>query len=131
MCGCHWLARILEKAKLKKNGLLPEDYQRSFCQPNRVDGYFLSFFSIDEEELLNVCEATREEIQIWFTSHKGVSSQKIEKWNNLSENFGKAGFPMHERLPVALSTIYKNVSHLAPQTVFQVLEADEKAEEDL
>jgi len=113
---------------LYSTGLLPDSYQKPFCHPAGVDGQFLSFFNISKEEILKICPLSDLDIQKWFLEQKNTSPERIEKWNLLSINLGKPGYPMSERFEVALSSSYKNIAHLNPKSVFEALEADERHE---
>ena len=44
----------------------------------------------------------------------------------MAVNLGRPGFPMADRFPVALASVYKHVDSRGLTTVFEVLEADEK-----
>lgn len=53
------------------------------------------------------------------------ANHQIDAWNHIAVNLGREGFPMAERLPIALSTTYKHLQGQPFATVFEVLEADE------
>lgn len=125
MAGCLWLPRIVAKARLAKRGELDPEYAARFCHPTGVDGQFTAFFRLTKENLLAVCDSTDAEIAAWFRSLESASDARIQEWNHLAMNFGRAGFPMAERLPIGLATTYKYLSDRKLETVFAVLEADE------
>jgi len=126
LAGCVWLPRILTKARLTKSGALEAEYASRFCHPTGVDGQFISFFRLTKEDLLEACGGTDEEVATWFTSRKAGSASRIQEWNHVATNLGRPGFPMAERLPVALATAYGHLKDRHLETVFEVLDADEE-----
>lgn len=124
LAGCIWLPRILAKARLLKSGDLPPDYAARFCHPGGVDGQFLGYFGLTREDMLAAAEWQDDKVVAWFQSRNGFES--IKAWNRIAVNLGRPGFPMAERLPVALATIYQHINPQGITTVFEVLEADEK-----
>jgi len=124
LAGCVWLPRILGKARHWHAGSLPADYAMVFCHPKGVDGLFLAHFGLSREHILAAATLSEADAGAWFSSR--CSPAQIAAWNLMAVNLGRPGFPMAERLPVALSTTYKNVNPKGLTTVFEVLEADEK-----
>lgn len=124
LAGCVWLPRILAKARLSKQGALPPDYAARFCHPTGVDGHFLSHFSLTREDILAAAELPESEVLAWLSSR--ARAEHIQEWNRIAVNLGRPGFPMAERLPIALATAYKHIDSRGMTTVFEVLEADEK-----
>ncbi len=124
-CNCNWFPRIICKARHFKAGTLPKEYLNPFCHPAGVDGQFLSFFELEKEQIIGICDQSDSAVQNWFLSLTQVSPHRIDQWNTLSLQLGKEGFPMHERFEKAITGTYKHVSDLNPTTVFEVLEADE------
>ncbi|GAA5129830.1 DUF5069 domain-containing protein [Luteolibacter yonseiensis] len=130
LVDCVWLPRILAKARLLAVDELPEEYASRFCHPSGVDGQFIAFFNLTRDELPAVCGRGDGEIGEWFLSSPERKS-RIQEWNRIAVNLGRAGFPMAERLPVALSTSYRHLADRKLETVFQVLEADEEGGPEL
>ena len=124
LAGCIWLPRILAKARMLKTGSLPPEYGARFCHPTGVDGCFLSHFGLTREEIVCLAELPDAEVAKRFTSR--TNPERIEQWNHIAVNLGRSGFPMAERLPVALATTYKHLDPRRISTVFEALEADEK-----
>ncbi len=124
LAGCVWLPRILAKARLFQAGELPPDYAANLCCPGRTDSFFMAHFGLSREEILAAAAWSDEKVSEWFLSRN--SAERIEQWNETAVNLGRQGYPLAERLPVGLATVYKNVAHLKPATIFEVLEADEK-----
>jgi len=124
LAGCGWLPRILARARLVKHGALPPEYEARFCHPTGVDGYFLSHFGLTREDVLGVTAFSDAEVTSWFLSR--TSPERIAEWNRIALNLGRPGFPMAERLPVALATTYKYLDPWGITTVFEALEADER-----
>jgi hypothetical protein len=127
LAGCMWLPRIIAKARLLAAGRLPPDYENRFCHPSGVDGQFLGFFGLSRDEVALLASRPDEEIARWFTSREPGRPEKIQEWNRLAVNLGRPGFPMADRMPVAMSTTYKHLAHLKYEAVFEVLEADERS----
>jgi hypothetical protein len=126
LAGCVWLARIVAKARLLRSGRLPPDYTSRFGHPGGVDGQFLAFFGLSKEQIVEAASRNDEEVVQWFTRFPAANEKRIEEWNHLAHNLGRPGFPMTDRLPVALSTTYVHLANKNFSTVFEVLEADEK-----
>ncbi len=126
LAGCVWLPRIITKARMLHRGELPQEYAVRFCDPNGVDGQFLSYFHLEKNDILFIAQLSDAAISEWFT--KRFSGTEIETWNHLAVNLGRSGFPMAERLSLGLASAYRNVSGLGLETVFDVLEADERGE---
>jgi hypothetical protein len=128
LAGCVWLPRIVAKARLLAEGALPGDYESRFCHASGVDGQFLAFFGLSRDNIVRSATLSDHEITLWFQSLPLAANGGIEKWNAIAVNLGRPGFPMAERLPIALPTTYKHLAHLKPETVFAALEADEKTD---
>lgn len=126
LAGCVWLPRILAKARLSASGGLPEDYASRFCNPSGVDGKFLAHFGLAREDVMRASGLPQGEAATWFWSLPAAADGGIERWNHVAVNLGRSGFPMAERLPVALATTYSHLRHLGLDTVFAVLEEDER-----
>lgn len=124
LAGCVWLPRLIFKARQFSAGALPPEFAARFCHSTGVDGQFLAFFGLTREEILTVCRRDDTAVAEWFLS-SGERSARIADWNHVAVNLGRAGFPMAERLPVALEVAYPHVAHRNLQTVFEVLEADD------
>lgn len=125
LADCVWLPRIITKARLLAAGSLPGDYVQRFCHASGVDGQFLRFFRLTPEDVTSASSLSDEEVAQWFLS-SAERKARIQDWNHVALNLGRMGFPMSERLPVALATTYKHLAHQKFETVFEVLEADEK-----
>ena len=124
LAGCVWLPRILAKARRLQAGTLPPDYANRFCHPGGVDGQFLSYFGLTREEIVKPAVLTDVEVAAWFLSR--YRPEFIQEWNRIAVNLGRPGFPLAERLPVALATSYQHVNPEGVTTIFEVLAADEK-----
>ena len=131
LADCLWLPRIVAKARCLQAGELPADYAERFCNPVAVDGHFLQFFGMTKEELLEATNRFQsdEVIATWFCARPGIDSKRIDEWNYLAENLGKAGFPMAERFTAALATIYSHFDPATVRSIFDLIETDEKIED--
>jgi hypothetical protein len=125
LADCIWLPRILAKARLLSVEQLPRDYETRFCHPSGVDGQFLAYFGLAREDMMLIAEKNDVEVEAWFRALPHVTPSRIAEWNHIAVNLGRPGFPMAERLPIALATTYKHLNGRSFQTVFEVLEADE------
>ncbi|MBC2605843.1 DUF5069 domain-containing protein [Pelagicoccus albus] len=127
--GIYHLGRFIDKAHLKNQGKLSEEYLASFCSPKGLDGLFIDFFKLDQEEFLeavaNSSDTARDqEIVSWVLSK--VSEEQIEEWNEFAFNLGRPGTPSRERFEQVLPVKYPNLPPDFPGTVFEAIEADEK-----
>ena len=120
-----WLPRIIAKARLIESGALPAEYAARFCHPTGVDAQFLAFFELEKEDVVRASRGTDEKVASWFGKLTAAGPSLIERWNELAQNLGRPGFPMAERLPIALATTYKHLEPSKFSSVFEVIEADE------
>jgi hypothetical protein len=90
-----------------------------------VDGQFLRHFELTKEQVLEVSKGGDAEVLTWFKALPAATPDSIARWNELALNLGRPGYPMAERLPIALRTTYSHLSDRSFQTVFEVLNADE------
>jgi hypothetical protein len=120
-----WLARIIAKARLLEKGLLPAEYAARFCHPTGVDAQFVNFFRITRDDILLASRGNDDQVASWFTRLTASRPLIVSKWNDLAENLGRPGFPIAERLPIALSTVYKHLDASTISSVFEAIEADE------
>ena len=78
--------RLLDKLRLKEQGLLPPDYNYAGCAVRDCfDGYFCRFFGIDASQLVARVRAgdSDEEILDWcFATFGRPGEEKIKFWNN-------------------------------------------------
>jgi hypothetical protein len=120
-----WLPRIVAKARLLESGALPAEYAARFCHPTGVDARFLNFFGLKKEDVLLASRGNDDHVCSWFGEITAQRPSIISEWNHLAENLGRPGFPIAERLPIALSTVYKHLDPSKISSVFAALEADE------
>lgn len=126
LADCMWLPRIVAKARLLASGDLPPDYAARFGHPGGVDGQFLAFFQLTADDITIAAPWPDVQVVAWFTALPQATPARIAEWNHVAENLGRAGFPMADRLPIALSTTYKHLAGAGLTSVFDVLEADER-----
>ena len=78
--------RLLDKLRLKEQGLLPPDYNYAGCPVHDcLDGYFCRFFGIDVPQLVARVRAggSDDEILNWcFVNFGQPDEEKIKVWNN-------------------------------------------------
>jgi gluconokinase len=90
--GVIFFARLLEKIRLKDQGLLPADYNVAGCGVwDCFDARFCRFFGVDENELIARTRAggTNEEILDWCFAQDGrPNEEKIEYWNSFISKRG-------------------------------------------
>jgi gluconokinase len=84
--GVIFFARLLDKLRLKEQGLLPDGYNYAGC-PVRdcFDGYFCRFFGVDAEQLVERVRhgGTDEEILDWCFERFGrPDEERILYWNS-------------------------------------------------
>jgi len=126
LANCVWLPRILAKARLLQRGELPPGYAERFCHPTGVDRLFLNHFHLQREDIVAAAGRTDEEVAAWFTARPAGRAESIAHWNDTALNLGRPGYPLAERLPIAKTTVYKNVDSTGMTTVFELLEADDR-----
>lgn len=120
-----WLPRIIAKARLIESGGLPPEYADRFCHPTGVDAQFLRFFELQKEDVLRASRGTDKQVAVWFGALTARRPSRISQWNDFAQNLGRPGFPMADRLPIALATTYKHLEPSKFSSVFEVIEADE------
>jgi hypothetical protein len=90
--GVIFFARMLDKIRLKHQGLLPEDYNFPGCGVwDCFDARFCRFFGVDENELTRrtLEGENNEEILEWCFDRFGrPNEEKIEVWNNFVSKRG-------------------------------------------
>ncbi|MDB6139650.1 MAG: hypothetical protein JWO94_2722 [Verrucomicrobiaceae bacterium] len=131
MAGCLWLPRIIAKARLLQADLLPDDYLLRFCAANGVDGMFLGFFGLTRDDILGIAPYTNRQVIAWFKALPAAKLSRIKKWNATAENFGRPGFPMTERLEYAKNHAYTHLDTSGVETIFGMIELDERITADL
>jgi gluconokinase len=84
--GILFFPRMLDKLRLKEQGLLPPDYNYAGCpEHNCFDGYCCRFFNIDVPQLVARVRtgASDDEILDWcFATFGRPDEEKIKFWNN-------------------------------------------------
>ena len=115
----------MAKARLIKAGKLTPEYADRFCHPTGTDGQFLAFFKLAQEQVVAAADLNDEELARWFLDLPAAGGHRTAEWNHLAQNLGRPGFPMADRLPVALATTYRHLADKKLLTVFEILEADE------
>ncbi len=123
--GCLWLPRIIAKARLLREGILPEEYSTRFCAPTGVDGHFIIFFSLTREDVLQAALLDDAKILPWFLALPIVTPSSVKEWNHIAVNLGRPGFPMDDRLPISKTTTYAHLDAAHVETVFEMIELDE------
>jgi hypothetical protein len=83
------------------------------------------FFGLTKSDILAAARLTDDAVALWFKEFAASRPGIISQWNELALNLGKTGFPMAERLPVALATFYQNLDPAKISSVFEAIEADE------
>ena len=121
--GCLWLPRIIAKARALAAGQLPPDYAARFCHPGGVDGQFLDFFQLTRADIETAANRSDAEVLAWFTAR--FPAGRIQAWNHIANNLGRPGFPLEQRFPVAMSTVYAHLANRGFDNILDVLTADE------
>jgi gluconokinase len=90
--GALFFARMLDKLRLKEQGLLPADYNYAGGPVDDCfDGYFCRFFGIDVPQLVARVRAgdSDDEILDWcFASFGRPDEDKIKFWNDFAVKRG-------------------------------------------
>lgn len=127
LAGCVWLPRIIAKARQITLGELPQEYVARFGQPDGADGQFLEFFSLTAADIIRAAKWSDAEIIAWFKALPSAQGNRIDLWNHVAVNLGRPGFPMAQRLPVALATKYSHLAGRNIDTIYAMLAADEES----
>jgi hypothetical protein len=84
--GVIFFARMLDKIRLKNQGLLPADYNYADCAVwDCFDARFCRFFGVDAQLLVErvLCGGSDEEILEWcFEKFGRADEEKIQFWNS-------------------------------------------------
>jgi hypothetical protein len=126
LAGCLWLPRLIAKARLLERGELPPEYAARFGHPTGVDGQFFAFFGLEAAAVRAVSTRTDAQVAAWFRALPRGTAADIEQWNQLALNLGRPGFPMGDRLALGKATVYAHLDPTGIDTIFGLLEADER-----
>ena len=85
----------------------------------------MRFFNLRKKDIINASRDTDEHVALWFGILTAARPSLIAQWNELAQNLGRPGYPMADRLPIALATSYKHLKASKFSSVFEVIEADE------
>ena len=124
-----WLPRFIDKARAMLDGTLPPEYLERFGDRRGMDGAFLRFFRLKKEAFVEAVRASNgSDIAVakWFYAHPGVTDGKVEEWNRIAPDFGKPGEPGFEAFQSMMVNIYKDAPYSGVESVFEVIEADER-----
>ena len=126
LAGCVWFGRIVDKTRHFLNGTLHGDYQRSFCNPKGIDGFFLRHFDLTGEEMIEAVKQhqTDEALAKWFLGDP-ESAGEILEWNDFATDLGKPGTDGERMLQWALTNVYSHCKDPRIDTAFKVLAEDE------
>lgn len=128
LAGCFWLPRFVAKARQWRDGELSAEYAARFCDHDSVDDHFLRFFELPKTELVDAAMRLHVDADLaaWFCARPGIDAARIARWNELAVNLGRPGFPMAARLVEVLPRAYPHLDPAQVETIFALLEADEK-----
>jgi Domain of unknown function (DUF5069) len=127
LADCVWLPRLIAKIRGLERGALPAEYVARFCDHDSVDEHFLRYFEISKDEMVEAVTrlGSDEAIAHWFRARPGLSTARIERWNEFAEDLGKPGFPMAARLVEVRPKMYAHLGAASIHSIFDLLEADE------
>lgn len=128
LADCCWLPRIAAKARQLLAGELGEEYVARFCDRDSVDEHFLQSFGLTKADFLaGLAQAADDQaLEQWFRTQPGVTDASIGAWNELARNLGRPGYPMEARRTHVLKTIYASLDPTGLDTIFDLIEADER-----
>ena len=126
LAGCVWFGRIVDKTRHFLSGTLDQDYQRSFCNPKGIDGFFLRHFDLTGEEMIEAVKNQKndETLSDWFVGDEKRAG-KIEAWNVFATDLGKPDTDGEKMLQWALENVYTHCKDPRIDTAFKVLAEDE------
>ena len=113
LAGCVWLPRFVDKVRHHLASTLEPDFVRPFCHPLATDGVFLSHFSLEKDEIIEVVRASNGDdgaVERWFLSRPQHTQEKISAWNQLGPNIGKEGFPVRHGFLWVIKHYYGGVA---------------------
>jgi hypothetical protein len=125
-----WLPRFIDKARAHLEGTLPPEYSKRFCSPKGMDGSFLRHFDLTKDAFVEAVRASNgSDIAVakWFYAQPGVTDAKVNDWNRIAPEFGRPGQPGHEVFHWAMQNIYKESPYTGAESIFEVIEADERS----
>lgn len=124
-----WLPRFIDKARAHLDGTLPGEYRRRLGSARGMDGAFLRHFDLTKEAFLDaVRDSAGSDLAVakWFYAQPGATDQKVEQWNAIAPELGKPGQPGYEILQWAMEHIYKGSAYTGSESIFEIIEADER-----
>ena len=124
-----WLPRFIDKARAHLDGTLPPEYARRFADSKGIDGVFMRHFGLTKEALIEAVRASNgSDIAVakWFYAQPGVTDDKVNEWNRTAPEIGRPGNPGFEVFQWAVQNIYKAAPYSGVESVFEVIEADER-----
>ncbi len=95
-----------------------------------MDGVFLSFFDLNKDGFLEAvrnCEGDDELVAKWFRAQPNVTPAQIESWNYQAPRIGAPGHRGYEIFRKLVSERYPAVPYTGVESVFEVIEADERS----
>lgn len=135
LAGCVWLPRFIDKTRHHLAGTLAPDYVLPYCHPVATDGAFLKHFELSKEEIIEVIQISAGNdapVGEWFEARPACTAGRIEAWNTLAPNLGRAGFPVHRGFLFMLKTYYGGTTpDPRVDSVFTVIAFDEGYLEEL
>lgn len=124
-----WLPRFIDKARAHLDGTLPPQYARRFGDSKGIDGVFLRHFELTKEAFVDAVRASNgSDIRMakWFYAQPGVTDAKVNEWNRTAPEIGRPGNAGYEVFQWAVQNIYKDAPYTGVESVFEVIEADER-----
>lgn len=83
--GVVFFARMVDKIRLKQQGLLPEGYLLGFTDPTCLDARFCRFWEVDYDDLAAKAievEDNEELLKYAFRNRKWPNDEQILVWNS-------------------------------------------------
>jgi hypothetical protein len=127
--GVCWLPRFIDKARQYLAGTLAKEYAEGFCNPHAMDGLFLKFFDLDQDQFLEAVRNSGESdegVAEWFCAQSGVTPDKIDNWNRDAPRIGAPGQRGYKIFSKLVRERYPDAPYTGVESVFEVIEADER-----
>ena len=124
-----WLPRFIDKARAHLDGTLPPEYVPRFGDSKGIDGVFLRHFNLEKDKFVEAVRASAgSDIAVakWFYAQPAVTDARVNEWNRTAPEIGRPGQFGHEMLQFATQRIYKDAPYSGVESVFEVIEADER-----
>ncbi len=128
LADCCWLPRIIDKARLARDGKLTGLYRLFFGSPLGMDGAFLRHFQLAATEFRLAVRNAPDDAHVgdWFLAQPGVNPPRIANWNEFAPRFGARGHHAYFTLLPMKWIFYPKARGQPLRSLFDLIELDER-----